>query len=371
MVIYRKYRPQTFSEVIGQENTIKILENEIKQGKIAHAYLFTGPRGLGKTTVSRLMAKSINCLKRKPNQSEPCNTCQNCKDIVSNRFLDLIELDAASHTGVDNVRENIISYSRIPPIAGKYKVFVIDEAHMLSTSAFNALLKTIEEPPPYIMFILATTEIHKLPETIISRCQRFDFIKVNLDKIVARLKKIIKTEKIKVDEQVLKIIAYRSEGCVRDAESLLEQIMAIGGEKITLEQASLVIPSTKNNLIIEFLELVFKNDDAASVRMISKFIKEGIDLDQFITNLIEFLRKIILVKLKSVDDSFYWQQDNKLQEKMEKLGKNIEMKRLITIVEEFIKIKTQFGYNEIPQLTLELAVLKICNPQSLRVGTTL
>ena len=162
MVIYRKYRPQTFSEVIGQENIIKILENEIKQGKIAHAYLFTGPRGLGKTTVSRLMAKSINCLKRKPNQSEPCNTCQNCKDIVSNRFLDLIELDAASHTGVDNVRENIISYSRIPPIAGKYKVFAIDEAHMLRGT--NAVCKFVESMP-LIRFSFTGT----LPEDTMDR----------------------------------------------------------------------------------------------------------------------------------------------------------------------------------------------------------
>ena len=361
MVLYRKYRPQTFVEVIGQENNIKILENEIKQGKIAHAYLFTGPRGLGKTTVSRLMAKAVNCEKRKKAQSEPCNTCQSCKDITHGRFLDLIELDAASHTGVDNVRENIIAYSRIPPTVGKYKVFVIDECHQLSTSAFNALLKTLEEPPPYVIFILATTEFHKLPETIVSRCQRFDFTKVDLDKIVNRLKKIVKLEKIKVDEKILKIVAYRSEGCVRDAESLLSQVLAIDGKEITLDKASLVIPPTQTNLIIEFLELIFQSDDAGAVKMINRLIGEGTNLEQFVTDLIEFLRKIILHKIGAVDSSFYWQQDNVAQKKIEKMSKAVKMENLVAIVEEFIKTKTQFGYNEIPQLPLELAVLKICN----------
>ncbi len=304
MVIYRKYRPQTFAEIIGQENIIKILENEIKQDKIAHAYLFTGPRGLGKTTVSRLIAKAVNCENRKTGQSEPCNKCSNCLNITKGRFLDLIELDAASQTGVDNVRENIIAYSRIPPTRGKYKVFVIDECHQLSTSAFNALLKTLEEPPAYVIFILATTEIHKLPETIISRCQRFDFTKVGLDKIVDRLKRIIKKEKIKVDGQILKTIAYRSEGCVRDAESLLGQILALDGKKISIEEASLVIPPAQTNLVIEFVSLIFNKDDKGAVNMINRLLGEGTNLEQFITDLIEFLRKILLAKVGAVSNDF-------------------------------------------------------------------
>ncbi|MFA6146209.1 MAG: DNA polymerase III subunit gamma/tau [Patescibacteria group bacterium] len=360
MVIYRKYRPQKFSEVIGQDNVVKILENEIKQDKITHAFLLTGPRGLGKTTLSRLIAKSVNCKNRKPGQSEPCNTCENCLDITKGRFLDLIELDAASQTGVDNVRENIIAYSRLPPTIGKYKVFVIDECHMLSTSAFNALLKTLEEPPSYVIFILATTEIHKLPETIISRCQRFDLTKVPIEKIFNRLKNIMKLEKIKIDDEILKIVARRSEGYVRDAESLMSQILALGGEEITMEEASLVIPPTQTKLHIEFIDLIINDNSQEAVKMVNHLLDEGVDLEQFITDLIEFLRKMILVKIGAIKDDFWEQFDDVTTKKMKEFGEKIETKKLITIIDEFIKTKIQLGYSEIPQLPIELAVLKLC-----------
>lgn len=360
MVIYRKYRPQTFSEVIGQDNTIKILANEIKQSKIAHAYLFTGSRGLGKTTLARLVSKALNCTNRKKGQSEPCNTCQSCKDVTTGRFIDLIELDAASQTGVDNVRENIIAYSRIPPIAGKYKIFVIDECHQLSIAAFNALLKTLEEPPPNILFILATTEIHKLPETIISRCQRFNFAKVDLDKIVHRLEKITQSEKIKVNKEVLRTIAQRSQGCVRDAESLLDQVLALNGKEITLEEASLVIPPTQINSIIDFLKFVFGKDKSGAVQYINQLLEEGVDLEQVITDVIEFLRKILLVKIGSATDKLYWQHDDKTQAQIKTFAKESDIHHLVSILEEFISIKTKFSYVEIPQLPLELAILKVC-----------
>ncbi len=359
MVIYRKYRPKTFKEVIGQENIVRILENEIKSDKIAHAYLFTGPRGLGKTTLSRLVAKSVNCLNRKNGQSEPCNKCEYCQSINHGRFIDLIELDAASQTGVDNVRENIIAYSRIPPAQGKYKVFVIDECHMLSLSAFNALLKTLEEPPKYVIFILATTEIHKLPETIISRCQRFDFAKVGMEKIVQRMERIVKEEKIKIDKKVLQTIATRSEGCVRDAESLLSQLMSLNDKNITEKEASLIIPLAQTDFIIGFLQLIFKRDRTEAIRLINRFLEEGANLDQFIIDLIEFLRKVILVKVKAVNDD-YWQQDEDIKEKIKEIGEQVELKTLVSTIEIFIKTKIQMGYSEIPQLPIEIAVLKIC-----------
>lgn len=360
MVIYRKYRPQFFKEVIGQENILRILENEIKIDKIAHAYLFTGPRGLGKTTTARLMAKSANCLNRKEGQSEPCNKCAVCTSVNEGRFGDLIELDAASQTGVDNVRENIISYSRIPPAIGKYKVFVIDEAHMLSKAAFNALLKTLEEPPSYVIFILATTEVHKLPDTIISRCQRFNFRKVSLDKIVVLLDKIAKAEKIKINKEVLQSIAVRSEGCVRDAESLFNQVFALGGKEITLEEASLVIPPSQTNLMIEFLGMIFEKKDSKAVALVNQLMNEGIDLEQFASDLISFLRKMILVKIGAINDDLYWQQDKSTLKEVEGLVKAVDLERLIEIIEEFIKTKSQFGYSPIPQLPIELAVLKLC-----------
>jgi len=360
MVIYRKYRPKNFKEVIGQENIIKILENEIKTDKIAHAYLFTGPRGLGKTTSARLMAKAVNCLNRKKGQSEPCNKCAVCSSVNEGRFGDLIELDAASQTGVDNVRENIISYSRIPPTVGKYKIFVIDEVHMLSKSAFNALLKTLEEPPSYVIFILATTEIHKIPDTIISRCQRFNFRKVSLEKIVDRLDKIAKAEKIKIDKKVLQSVAVRSEGCVRDAESLFNQIFALGGKEITLEEASLVIPPSQTNLMIEFLGMIFEKKDSKAVALVNQLMNEGIDLEQFTSDLISFLRKMILVKIGAINDDLYWKQDKSTLKEVEGLVKAVDLEILIEIIEGFIRTKAQFGYSPIPQLPIELAVLKLC-----------
>jgi DNA polymerase-3 subunit gamma/tau len=361
MVIYRKYRPQKFSEVIGQEKVIKTLENEIKQGKIAHAYLFTGPRGLGKTTVARLIAKAVNCENRKEGESEPCNQCFNCQAIMRGQFLDLIEIDAASQTGVDNVRENIIASVRIPPSRGKYKVFVIDECHMLSIAAFNALLKTLEEPPPYIIFILATTEIHKVPETIISRCQRFDFTKVDLEKIVERLKTIADLEKVKIAPEVLQIIAQRSEGCVRDAESLLNQVMALDEKEITAEQAAIVIPSTKLDLIIEFTNLIFSKNKKEAISKINQLLEEGIDLEQFTKDLIEFLRKILLVKIGIDEKIILIYFDNISQKKIRELTKLIEIKKLIEIIEEFFSAQQNLHYTEIPQLPLELAVIKICS----------
>ncbi|MEK7167667.1 MAG: DNA polymerase III subunit gamma/tau, partial [Patescibacteria group bacterium] len=294
--LYRKYRPQSFQDLIGQ-NHIKItLQNEIELDKIGHAYLFCGPRGLGKTTTARLFAKSINCFNRESGKSEPCNECLSCRSIINNNSVDIIEIDAASHTGVDNVRENIIENARFTPSSSKFKVFIIDEVHMLSTSAFNALLKTLEEPPAHAIFILCTTEIHKLPQTIISRCQRFDFKKVSSDNMLKRLEHLVREEKKKVAKKVLQNIVLHSEGCVRDAESLLEKILTLGDD-ITEEQAELVLPRSDFNQIISLLNFLLDKNATASIELINQLVSDGVDLSIFLDSLVEFLRKVLLLKV--------------------------------------------------------------------------
>jgi len=364
LVLYRKYRPQKFSEVVGQEETVKILENEIKQDKLAHAYLFAGPRGVGKTTLARILAKTVNCANRKKGETEPCNQCLSCQEISQGKSFDLIEIDAASNRGINEIRE-LKERIRFLPTMSRYKVFIIDECQMLTPEAFNALLKTLEEPPSYAIFILATTQIHKLPETIVSRCQNFNFTKISLDKIVNYLGEIAKKENIKISEKVLKTVAYRSEGCVRDALSLLGQIFALRGEEITseeitLEEAELVIPPAQLNLVIKLFDCLIKKEKREAVELINKLLSEGGDLEQFITDLIDFLRKVLLEKVGVLDETYKAQLDEESSRNLSKLAEAVDFKRLVEIIERFIKVKTGFEYNEIPQLPVELAILEVC-----------
>ncbi len=348
--LYRKYRPQSWKEVTNQ-NHIKIaLQNEIETEKVAHAYLFCGPRGIGKTTAARLLAKAVNCEKRKAGEAEPCNECDSCKEITSGRDLDIVEIDAASHTGVDNVRENIIANAKFSPSRRKHKIFIIDEVHMLSTSAFNALLKTLEEPPPRVIFILATTEVHKLPATKISRRE-----------IVERLKYILSQEQVEIDENILESIARSSEGCVRDAESLLGQVLALRGpeKKISREQAELVIPKSDFNLVSELVGYLANRDAEKSLRLINKLVEEGIDLSQFTADLIEFLRKILLVGVSGNLSEFSFDLNEDLEKKIVQLSKEIEPRQIIFWLDLFIEKKHELKYSEIIQLPLEMAVVEI------------
>ncbi|MFA5135204.1 MAG: DNA polymerase III subunit gamma/tau [Patescibacteria group bacterium] len=358
--LYRKYRPQTFGDLVGQ-NPIKVtLQNEVESGRVAHAYLFSGPRGVGKTTTARLLAKAVNCTKRKG--PEPCGTCSFCTAMAAGKLLDLIEIDAASHTGVDNVRENIIENARFTPQQAAYKIFIIDEVHMLSTSAFNALLKTLEEPPQHVILILATTEIHRVPETIISRCQRFDFKRVSTGDLVKRMQHIVGAEKITISESILQNIARRAEGSVRDAEVLLGQIMAIGGKDITDEEASLVIPRSNIGTILELFSYLVARDAPAALGVVGKLIDEGVNMPDFIRELTEFLRTVLLLKVSGMAselERFELNEDTKQSIRMQL--EQVSIKRLVEVIETFVVRTRELAYAPIVQLPLELAILELCN----------
>jgi len=292
-VLYRKYRPRTFAEVAGQEHVKAALANEAATGHVAHSYLFSGPRGVGKTSIARIFAKAINCGAR-AKDGDPCGVCVPCVEISEGRALDVIEIDAASNTGVDNVREQVIEHARFAPSTLARKVFIIDEVHMLSTSAFNALLKTLEEPPEKVVFILATTELHKLPATVVSRCQRFDFRKIDRKELAERLARLAKEEGFDVEPAVLETVARMSEGCLRDAESLLSQVFALGGKTVTLETASLVLPMVPAQASQELLKALYARDAAAALKLWERMMEGGIDPVRAVVTLSESARETLL-----------------------------------------------------------------------------
>ena len=359
--LYRKYRPQNFKEVVGQ-NHIKItLEHEIETGQLTHAYLFCGPRAVGKTTVARVLAKAINCEKRTDKKHEPCNRCAICGEITGGRSLDVIEIDAASHTGVDNVRDNIIANARVAPSRCRYKVFIIDEVHMLSISAFNALLKVIEEPPAPVIFILATTEVHKVPTTIISRCQRFDFKRISVEEIVKKLAFIANKEGVIIDKKILAAIARYAEGHMRDAESLLGQVVAIGGKEVTAEEAGLVIPRSNLSACLSLLDNLGKKDAASAINLINKLLDEGVSLPRFLTDVIEILRKIMLSKISpSLAEKLSMELGEDLEKRVSQVSADFTLGQIISYLNRLIEAKNNLKGSFIAQLPLEIAIAEIC-----------
>ncbi len=357
--LYRKYRPQLFAEMIGQNHIKTTLQQEIATGQIAQAYLFCGPRGLGKTTAARLLAKALNCPKRQAGASEPCNDCPSCQAISDGSALDLIEVDAASQTQVDKVRENIIANVRVAPVSSKYKVFIIDEVHMLSASSFNALLKTLEEPPAHAIFILCTTETHKIPETIISRCQRFDFKRVARGELLELLVKICQNEKREVAKEVLNQVAAQSEGFVRDAESLLGQLLTLPG-KIDQEAATIILPRSDFGLAVQLLQLLAARQTAEAILLVNKLAEEGVALPNFNQNLVELLRYVLLLKNGERAAALVGDYEQDVMAALKKLAADLPLAEIVRWLEIFIALKNELKFSQIPQLPFEMAIVRIC-----------
>ena len=381
IALYRKYRPQDFSEIIGQEHIVQTLQNSITSGAISHAYLFSGPRGSGKTTMARIFAKAVNCerseggrrlvpgesksgsssTKASADTAKPCNTCDSCLEITAGKSMDLIEIDAASHTGVDDVRE-LIEGIKFAPVKSKYKIFIIDECHQLSKSAANALLKTLEEPPNHAIFILATTETQKMIPTIISRCQRFDFKRLHVPEIIKKLEFVAKKEQVTFEPSGLSLIALNARGSFRDAESLLDKCISFsGGDKlVTTQEIKELLGIVEVSQISQFVDFLLTKDTKGALVFLNTLVDGGVDLQEFAKTLIFYVRQSLLLKINPELISMEVSGLSKEEiERMKEQTEKLQEKEIQKMLELFIDAENKMKYATILQLPLELAVVDI------------
>lgn len=356
--LYREWRPRNFDEMVGQHHVTKILKNQIENNKTGHAYLFCGTRGTGKTSAAKILAMGVNCLSL---DKKPCGLCENCKSIQDEKFMDVIEMDAASNNGVDNIRE-LKESIKYPPVKGKYKVYIIDEVHMLSTGAFNALLKTLEEPPEYIKFILATTEIHKLPATILSRCQRFDFKRISEEDISYRIEQICLALSIEIDKNAIMLIVKNSEGSVRDALSILDQCLPFDNKTITVENIIEILGTVKDDFFLNLADNIASGNTEEVMNLIHEIVMEGKDIHQFMKDLIYFYRNLLMTKVSGNLENIIPMSHEDI-ERLKEQGKKINIQSIKNTILELSNTSSLARYSSQPRILLELVMVKLCNPQ--------
>lgn len=356
--LYRKYRPDTFDKIVGQQHIVKTLKNQILSGRVSHAYLFCGTRGTGKTSTAKIFARAINCLEKEG--AEPCNHCALCKTMNEGHSMNVIEIDAASNNGVDNIRE-IREEVKYPPTEGTYKVYIIDEVHMLSTGAFNALLKTLEEPPAHVIFILATTDPQKVPVTILSRCQRFDFRRISVEEITSALKEYLIEEKVEIEEKALYYIARLADGSMRDCLSITDQCIAFYyGQKIIFENVLDIMGSVDNEVFFQITESICKKDIVKTMEFLDQIILQGRDIIQFVTDWIVHFRNLLLVK--TVENSFSILDISSEQlEKLKLQAKMLTPEQLLYFIQLFSNLLSELKYASNQRILLEVALIKLCS----------
>lgn len=358
--LYRKFRPTEFEDVKGQEHIVTTLKNQIKADRIGHAYLFCGTRGTGKTTVAKIFAKAVNC--EHPVDGSPCGECPSCRAIADGSSMNVIEIDAASNNGVDNIRQirEEVSYR---PTEGKYKVYIIDEVHMLSTGAFNALLKTLEEPPSYVIFILATTEAHKIPITILSRCQRYDFHRISIDTIAARLSDLMQQEKVDVEEKAIRYVAKAGDGSMRDALSLLDQCIAFHlGETLTYENVLEVLGAVDTEVFSRLLRQIIDKNVAAAISILDELVDEGRELGQLVSDFTWYLRNLLLIQSSDdMEEVLDMSQDS--IDALKEEAKLISPEVLLRYIRIFSELGNQVRYASQKRIVIEIAIIKLCRPE--------